>query len=208
MVVGNSGSVERRRALQPGLEHLAVVGTSGVRLSFRPFPMVCTLAPVESVMSAQVRPASSEIRSPAWMASANIAWSRRPVQWSVAGSEQRVDLGLGEVGDEVALGPLVRDREYPLDRRGVLGVVERHVCEQRVDRREAVVAAADAVAAIFLEVVQERGDQRRVELGDVQLAGRLCRSAWRRTAAAAGSLAVGGDRVRARAALAISRSVK
>jgi hypothetical protein len=42
-----------------------VAGMRGVRLSFLPFPIVCTLAPVESVMSAQVRPASSEILSPA-----------------------------------------------------------------------------------------------------------------------------------------------
>ena len=70
--------------------------------------------------------------------------------------EQGVDLGLGEVGDKVALGPLVRDREHPLDRPSVLGVMKRHVREQRVDRREAVVAGADAVAAMFLEMVQER----------------------------------------------------
>lgn len=40
-----------------------------------------------------------------------------------------------------------------------------------MDRGEAVVSAAHAVAASFLEMIQERGDQRRVELVDVQLAG-------------------------------------
>jgi hypothetical protein len=48
----------------------------------------------------------------------------------------------------------VRDREHPLDRGGVLGVVKRQVCEQRVDRREAVVAGGDAVAAMLLEIVR------------------------------------------------------
>jgi hypothetical protein len=45
----------------------------------------------------------------------------------IAGSKQGVDLGLGEVGDEVAFGPFVWDREHPLDRGGVLGVLQRQV---------------------------------------------------------------------------------
>ena len=36
--------------------------------------------------------------------------------WSVAGGEQRVDLVVGEVGDEVALGSLGGDGQHPLDR--------------------------------------------------------------------------------------------
>ena len=46
-----------------------------------------------------------------------------------AGSEQRVDLWLGEVCHQVALGPLVRDRQHALDRGGVFGVLQREVCE-------------------------------------------------------------------------------
>ena len=81
MVVGNSGSVGvPARSFSQALSTFLVAGISGVRLSLRPLPIVCTLAPVVSVMSAQVRPASSEIRSPVWIVSANIAWSRRPVQ--------------------------------------------------------------------------------------------------------------------------------
>ena len=65
-----------------------MVGVSGVRLVLRPLPMVCTLAPVPSVMSWQLSAISSEIRSPVWIVSASIAWSRRPVQvvWSQAES--------------------------------------------------------------------------------------------------------------------------
>jgi hypothetical protein len=47
------------------------------------------------------------------------------------------------------------------------------VGEQGVDGRQAVVAAAGAVVPVLFQVVQERGDQRRVEVGDVEGAGRL-----------------------------------
>jgi hypothetical protein len=83
----------------------------------------------------------------------------------------------------------------------VLGVVKRHVCEQRVDRREAVVATAHAVAASVLKVLQERSDQRRVELGDVQLAGRLAGPLGSEAEQQPERLAIGGDRVRAGSAL-------
>ena len=51
---------------------------------------------------------------------------------------------------------------------GVLGVVQGDVAEQGVDRGEPVVAGGHAVVPVVLEVVQERGDQRGVEVGDVQ----------------------------------------
>jgi hypothetical protein len=54
----------------------------------------------------------------------------------------------------------------------VLGVVEGEVLEQRVDRREPVVAGRDRVAALALEVLKEGRHKRRVELGDVERAGR------------------------------------
>ena len=40
----------------------------------------------------------------------------------IAGAQQRVGLGIGEVGEEVALGSLGRDGEHPLDSGGVLGM--------------------------------------------------------------------------------------
>ena len=87
VVVGNSGSPGApRRSPNQALRTALVVGTSGVRRSFRPLPTVCTLAPAVSVMSSRERAASSEIRRPVWMVRANMAWSRRPVQvvWSQA----------------------------------------------------------------------------------------------------------------------------
>jgi hypothetical protein len=55
----------------------------------------------------------------------------------------------------------------------VLGVAERGVVKQRADRGQPRVACRGAVGALVLEVVQERGDQADVEIGDVQPAGRL-----------------------------------
>jgi len=55
-----------------------------------------------------------------------------------------------------------------LDRRRVFGVTQRGVAEQRVNRGEPVVAGADLVTALVLEVIEERADQRCVEVGDIQ----------------------------------------
>ena len=88
----------------------------------------------------------------------------------VGSVEQRLDLVLVEEGDDRAVGSLERDREHAGDVLGVFGVAVLGVAEQRVDRREPQVAGADAVGAPGLEVVEERGDQRRVELCDVELA--------------------------------------
>jgi len=87
---------------------------------------------------------------------------------SVGGGEQRVDLGFGEVGDQGAVKALGRDREHALDDRGVLGVAQRGEAKQRVDRGQPRVAGPGAVVAVVLEVVQERRDQRRVEVTEVQ----------------------------------------
>ena len=79
------------------------------------------MAPVLSVMSAQVRLASSEIRSPVWYRQHEhrLVTSAGPSVF-VAGFDQRIDFLIGEVGDEVALGSLWWDREHPSNRCRVL----------------------------------------------------------------------------------------
>ena len=59
--------------------------------------------------------------------------------------------------------------------RGVLGVAQRGVAEQGVDRRQPGVAGAGAVAAVVFEVVEEGADQRRVQVGEVELGWAACR---------------------------------
>jgi hypothetical protein len=65
-----------------------------------------------------------------------------------------------------------------LDVGGVFGVAQRGEPEQGVDRGQAGVAGPRGVAPVVFEVVQERGDQRGVQVGDVEpgdLVSGLCR---------------------------------
>jgi hypothetical protein len=64
----------------------------------------------------------------------------------------------------LSLGAFGRDAEHSRDDGGVLGVAQRGVAKQRPDRGEPQVASPRAVAAGVLEVVEERGDQRLVEV--------------------------------------------
>ena len=89
---------------------------------------------------------------------------------AVGRGEQRLDLVEVEVGEARSLVAFEGDRDHPADRVKVLGVAQGGVLVERVDRRQPGVAGAGAVAAVCLEVVEERADQLRVEVVDVQLA--------------------------------------
>jgi hypothetical protein len=71
---------------------------------------------------------------------------------SVRRREQRVDLAAVEIGDGGLAVACGGDLEHPGDACCVLGVAQRGVAEQRVDRREPGVACRDAVPALALEV--------------------------------------------------------
>ena len=79
----------------------------------------------------------------------------------------------------------------------MLGVTQGGVAKQRADRRQARVAGPDRVAALVLEVIQERADQRRLEIVDVEIAGRLVTVLGGECKQQADRVAVGGDRMRA-----------
>jgi len=107
----------------------------------------------------------------------------------------------GQVVHDGPVAALGRDRQHPLDHRGIVGGVQRGVAEQRPDRGQPGVAGAHAVAPLGLQVGQERHDQSGVQVGDVQanglLAGRVRRVGDQQPQA----VAVGGDGVRAGLAL-------
>jgi hypothetical protein len=119
----------------------------------------------------------------------------------VRSGEQRVGLRLAEVGDDRAVEPLGRDGQDPLDDRRVLGMAERCVAEQGVDGGQAGVAGADAVSPRGSQVVEERADQRGVQVGDPQPRRGAARLLLGEGQQEPEGVAVGGDRVAAGVAL-------
>ena len=77
------------------------------------------------------------------------AWSRRPNQVPRSGAASSALISsLVEVGEAGPLVAFERDRHHPADRREVLGVAQRGVPVERVDRRQPDVAGPGAVAAV------------------------------------------------------------
>jgi hypothetical protein len=115
--------------------------------------------------------------------------------------QQRVDLVGGEETDDGPVASLGRDRQHPADVVGVFGCVQRRVTEQRSNRGQASVAGGGAVGAFGFQVVQERGDQRGVEVREVETARGGSRCAGGELQQQPPGVAVGGDRVGTGAAL-------
>jgi len=203
VMVGKSGSVGAPGcSLSQPLRTAVVAGTSGVRRSFYLAERVYVGAGGEGDVLAgepgefgDPQPGLDGQREDGMVAPSGPCGQ-------FAGVEQRVDLGLGEVGDEVALGSLGRDGEHALDGAGVLGVLQGKVAEQRVDRSQPVIASGGAVAPLALEMVQERADQRRVEFGDVEGGGCLAQAFRGEGQQEPEGELVGADRVRAGGPLA------
>jgi hypothetical protein len=120
---------------------------------------------------------------------------------AVGRGEQRGDLGEVEVADGAAVVALGRDRHDPRDRVRVLGMFERGETVERVDRAQARVAGAGAVATVAFEVDEEGTDQCRVEVIDVQLERLPAGPGVREAQQQRERVAVGRDRLRARITL-------
>ena len=91
---------------------------------------------------------------------------------AVGGGEQGTDLGVAEECDDCLVGTFGWDRQDPTDIVGVFGMPQGGEAEQGVDRGKACGASADAVASFVFQVIEERGHHRRVQVGEVQTAGR------------------------------------
>ena len=88
-----------------------------------------------------------------------------------------------------------------MDQRGVGGLSQGGVAEQGMHGDEPSVSGPDGVVAFTLEVIEERTDERRVEVGEVELAGRLAGLPLGEAEQEPESVAVGGDRMDAGPAL-------
>jgi hypothetical protein len=84
----------------------------------------------------------------------------------------------------------------------VLGVAKSGEPKERVDRRQARVPGAHAVSALALEMVEEGGDKRRVEIGAIEPGGLAPGAFGGKRKEQPPGVAVGGHRARARALLA------
>ena len=84
----------------------------------------------------------------------------------------------------------------------MLGMAQGREPEQRVDRRQARVAALGAVAPFAFEVIQERADSGRVEVVELQLRRGLSAAVPGEGEQEPEPVAVGGDGVPAGAFLA------
>ena len=162
-----------------------VTPVSGVARSLRPLPMQRTCAPASRTTSPwagrSVRrcAARSGRRARAWRGHA--CRPTCPGWVRPAGPRSR----RGEPGSVCARGAWP-GWPGPAGSAARLGVVQCGVAEQRVDGGEAPVAGPHRVAPVSFQVVEEGGDQRRVQVGDVQRGGRLA-GLGRRSRPAAGA---------------------
>ena len=115
----------------------------------------------------------------------------------IACGEERVDFGVGEVSEDLVAGAFGWDREDPLDRSCVLGVIQREVGKQGMDRCEALVAGCWLVVAVMFEMFEECGDQHTVEVADIETARRFAGPVGGEAEQQAERELVCGDRVRA-----------
>ena len=92
---------------------------------------------------------------------------------AVGRGQDRGDLLAGQVAEHRAVEALGRDGQHACGDRQAGGVAQGGVAHERVDRGQAGVAGAGAVAALGFEVVEEVQHQRRVQVGQASAEGGL-----------------------------------
>jgi len=115
----------------------------------------------------------------------------------IRSGKKRLDFLRCEELDWPTLEPLVGNGEHPLAEQRVCRLGQRDVLEEAVKGRQARVAGAGAVPALFFEVVEELGHERRVDVFDVEARGRLVQTRGREPQQEPEGVAVRTDGVRA-----------
>jgi hypothetical protein len=82
----------------------------------------------------------------------------------VRSGEQSVDLDPSEELDRAVIVALVGYGEHALDQGTPSGLHQGGISEEGVNRREADVAAARAIAALFLQGVEKAAHERRIQV--------------------------------------------
>jgi len=115
--------------------------------------------------------------------------------------EHRFDLGPGEERDQLLLGAFVRNCENTLDERRATGLAQRGVAEERMNRSEPRVSSPDAIPALLLQIRKEPCDERRVEIREIEIGGRLPELVLGEAEEESEGVSIRRDGVRARASL-------
>ncbi len=111
----------------------------------------------------------SDRRSPVWTARSMSAWSRRPDQVRRSGrAQQGVDLRTREKPDLRAGAALAGNGQDALNLCRMGGHLEGRIAKERADGGQSQVAAAGTDAPAVLQILQERGDQRCIDLFERQ----------------------------------------
>ena len=118
----------------------------------------------------------------------------------VRGREQGVDFVTVEKADLFARVFFPRDGEHPLDLCCVGRQFERREAEEGMNGGEPCVSAAHAQSALRFQFIEERHDQWRIDLLEVQLRGFPVKAPMGEAQELAERIPVGTDGVRARLA--------
>ena len=111
------------------------------------------------------------------------------------------DFRSNEEVDQRAGVPFAGDGQHTLDQRRVFRCFQCGIAEERADARQPEVAAARSVRARGFQVVEECSHERRGEIGEGEFRRRAAETLFRKPQQQPKRIAIGRDRVRARATL-------
>src|SRR5713101_3420595 len=120
---------------------------------------------------------------------------------SLRGGDERLDFRGSEELDGPALETFAWNGENPLAEKRKRGLGQSHVLEEAVDGRQPRVARTGAVSPPTLEVIEKLRQERRVEVFDGELRGRLVQVLICEAQQQTEGVAIGSDRMSAPAPL-------
>jgi hypothetical protein len=95
-----------------------------------------------------------------------------PRAW-IGYGQKGLDLGPGQKLNLLAVIPLRRYGQNALRQGAVAWLVEGHIMEKRMKSRQSNISAAGGIATFFLQVIEERAEERGIQILDLQDRGRL-----------------------------------
>ena len=92
---------------------------------------------------------------------------------AIRGIEDGLHLSTGEKAQHGLIAPFHRYRECALDHGQCSGFPSCHEMQERADRRQPGVTAADGIVPLCFQMIEESHDQWRVQIGNHEVFGCL-----------------------------------